>query len=110
MLGYGSRTLVLAEMKYHSSKPEFLAQKWSICENFCDYLFYADHFDVYTDFNPIAYLKSNCKLNATGQRWINEMLTIIFIFIINQVQKIRQLIALADFQFSHNLISVSIKK
>ena len=63
MLGYGSRTLVGAETKYHSSKPEFLR----------DYLFYVDHFDVYTDFNPLVCLKSSCKLNATGQRWINEI-------------------------------------
>ena len=73
VLGYGSRTLVGAETKYHSSKLEFLALKWSICEHFRDYLFYADHFDVYTDFNPLVYLRSSCKLNATGQRWINEM-------------------------------------
>ena len=73
VLGYGSRTLVGAETKYHSSKLELLALKWSICEHFRDYLFYADHFDVYTDFNPLVYLKSSCKLNATGQRWINEI-------------------------------------
>ena len=73
VLGYGSRTLVGAETKYHSSKLEFLALKWSICEHFRDYLFYANHFDVYAEFNPLVYLKSSCKRNATGQRWINEM-------------------------------------
>ena len=72
-MGYGSRTLVEAEMKYHSSKLEFLALKWSICQHFYDYLFYVGHFDVYADFNQIVYLKSGCKPNATGQQWINEM-------------------------------------
>ena len=90
MLGYDSRTLVGAETKYHSSKRELLALKWSICEHFRDYLFYANHFDVYTDFNPLVYLKSSGKLNATGQRWINEMAGYhFFSFIINQVQGIR---------------------
>ena len=59
-------------MKYQGSKLEFIALIWSICEHFRDYLFYADHFDKYTDFNPLMYLKSSCKLNATSQRWINE--------------------------------------
>ena len=34
VLGYGSRTLVGAESKYHSSKLEFLSHKWIICEHF----------------------------------------------------------------------------
>ena len=71
VLGYGSRTLVGAETKYHSSKLEFLSLKWSIREHFCDSLFYADHLDVCTDFNPLVYLKSSCKRNAAGQQWID---------------------------------------
>ena len=73
VLGYGSRTLVGAESKYHSSKLEFLALKWAICEHFKDYLYYSPHFDVYTDFNPLTYLQTTCKVNATGQRWVNEL-------------------------------------
>ena len=73
VLGYGSRTLVGAEAKYHSSKLEFLSLKWAICEHFKDYLFYCNHFDVYTDFNPLTYLFTTSKLNATGQRWVNEL-------------------------------------
>ena len=72
VLGYGSRTLVGAETKYHSSKLEFLALKWSIREHICDSLFYADHLDMCTDFNPLLYLKSSCKLNAAGQQWIDK--------------------------------------
>ena len=44
-----------------------------MCEHFRDYLFYVPHFDVYTDYNPLTYSKSSCKVNATGQRWINEL-------------------------------------
>ena len=73
VLGYGGRTFVRAEMKYHSSKLEFPALKWSICEYFRVYLFCADHFDVYTDSNPLVYLKPSCKLKAIGQGWINGM-------------------------------------
>ena len=44
-----------------------------MCELFRDYLFYAPHFDFYTDYNPLTYIKSSCKVNATGQRWINQL-------------------------------------
>ena len=73
VLGYGSRTLVAAENKYHSSKLEFLAIKWAICEHFRDYLYYSPHFDVYTDFSPMTYLFTSAKVNATGQWWVNEL-------------------------------------
>ena len=73
VLGFGSHTLVGAEKKYHSSKLEFLALKWVVCEHFRDYLFYVPRFDVYTDYNSLTYIKSLCKVNATGQRRINEL-------------------------------------
>ena len=44
-------------------------------EHFRDYLFYVPHFDVYTDYNLLTYIKSSCKVNATRQRWINNELT-----------------------------------
>ena len=73
VLGYGSRTLKPAEKKYHSTKLETLALKWAITEKFKDYLAYCDHFEVYTDYNPLCYLMENCKLNATSQRWVSEL-------------------------------------
>ena len=73
VIGYGSRTLVGSEEKYHSSKLEFLALKWTVCDHFRDYLFYAPEFHVYTDYNPLTYIKTSSKVNATGQRWINEL-------------------------------------
>ena len=36
-------------------------------------MFYSPYFEVYTDFNPLTYIKTSCKVNATGQRWVNEL-------------------------------------
>ena len=68
VIGHGSRTLVRLEEKYHSSKLEFLALKWAICDRLRDYFFYAPEFHVYTDYNPLTYIKTSSKVNATGQR------------------------------------------
>lgn len=75
VIAYGSRTLSPAEKNYnlHSGKLEFLALKWAICEKFRDYLFYAPHFTVYTDNNPLTYVMSTAKLNAVGHRWVGEL-------------------------------------
>lgn len=74
-IGYGSRTLTPAERNYHlhSGKLEFLALKWAICEHFRDYLYFAPHFTVFTDNNPLTYVQSTAKLNATGHRWVAEL-------------------------------------
>lgn len=75
VIGYGSRTLTPAEKNYrlHSGKLEFLALKWAVCEKFRDYLFYAQHFTIYTDNNPLTYIMSTAKLNAVGHRWVGEL-------------------------------------
>ncbi|RXN17604.1 Retrovirus-related Pol poly from transposon [Labeo rohita] len=75
VIAYGSRTLTPPEKNYHmhSGKLEFLALKWAICERFRDYLFHASHFEVYTDNNPLTYILTTAKLNATGHRWVAEL-------------------------------------
>ena len=75
VVGYGSRTLTAAERNYHlhSGKLEFLALKWAVCEKFRDYLFYAPHFTIYTDNNPLTYVMTTAKLNAVGHRWVGEL-------------------------------------
>lgn len=75
VIAYGSRTLTAAEKGYylHSGKLEFLALKWAICEKFRDYLYYAPHFTVYTDNNPLTYVMGTAKLNVVGHRWIGEL-------------------------------------
>uniref|UniRef100_A0AAQ6IVH8 Gypsy retrotransposon integrase-like protein 1 n=1 Tax=Anabas testudineus TaxID=64144 RepID=A0AAQ6IVH8_ANATE len=75
VIGYGSRTLTPAERNYHlhSGKLEFLALKWAVCDKFRDYLYYAPHFTIYTDNNPLTYIMSTAKLNAVGHRWVGEL-------------------------------------
>lgn len=75
VIAYGSRTLTAAERNYHlhSGKLEFLALKWAVTEKFRDYLYYAPTFTVFTDNNPLTYILSSAKLNATGYRWVAEL-------------------------------------
>jgi len=75
VIAYGSRALSPTEKNYHmhSGKLEFLALKWSICDMFRDYLYYAPKFQVYTDYNPLVYITSTAKLNASTIRWLNEL-------------------------------------
>ena len=53
VITYASRNLSKSEKRYHSSKFEFLALKWSICEHFHKYL-YVGKFEVYMDNNPLT--------------------------------------------------------
>ena len=75
VIGYCSRTLTPSEQNYHlsSGKLEFLALKWSITEHFRDCLYQSKNFTVFTDNNPLTYLLSSAKLNATGLRWVGEL-------------------------------------
>ena len=75
VISFASRTLTEAEKNYHmhSGKLEFLALKWAITERFADYLRYGPPFQVYTDNNPLTYVLTSAKLNAVGQRWVNEL-------------------------------------
>ena len=75
VISYASRTLTPAEKNYHlhSGKFEFLALKWTITDRFRDYLLYGSPFDVYTDNNPLTYILTTAKLNATGLRWVADL-------------------------------------
>ena len=72
VITYASKNLSKLEKRYHSSKLEFLALKWSICEHFHEYL-YGGKFEVYTDNNPLTYILTSAKLDATGQRWVASL-------------------------------------
>ena len=75
VIAYASRTLSPAETNYrlHSGKLEFLALKWAVTEQFCDYLYYCPNFTVFTDNNPLTYVLTMAKLNATGLWWVGEL-------------------------------------
>jgi len=53
-------------------KLEFLALKWDLCEHFRHYLYHVPDFIVYTAHNPLTYVLTSAKLNATGHRWVSE--------------------------------------
>lgn len=75
MIAYASRTLTDVETNYnlHSGKLEFLALKWAVTERFSDYLRHgAEPFTIYTD-NPLTYVLTSAKLNATGLRWVADL-------------------------------------
>ena len=72
VIAYASRTLTKSERNYDTHKLEFLALKWSIMGSFHEYL-YGGHFEVYTDNNPLTYILTTAKLDATGQRWVASL-------------------------------------
>ena len=71
-VAYASCGLRRGELKYHSSKLEFLALKWAVTEQFREYLQYQP-FLVCTDNNPLTYIMTTPNLDAVGQRWVAAM-------------------------------------
>ena len=68
-VAFASRELKGGEPKYHSSKLEFLALKWAVTEQFCEYLQYQP-FTVRTDNNLLTYILTTPNLDALGHRWV----------------------------------------
>ena len=68
-VAFASRELKGGEPKYHSSKLEFLALKWTVTEQFCEYLQYQP-FTIQTDNNPLTYILTTPNLDALGHRWV----------------------------------------
>ena len=56
---------------YSSAKIELMALKWSVCNKFKDYLL-GSKFTVFTDNNPLCYIKSS-KLGAAQIHWLSEL-------------------------------------
>ncbi len=69
VIAYASRGLRPSEKNYPAHKLEFLALKWSVTEKLKDYL-YGNSFSVVTDNNPLTYVLTTAKLDATGHRWL----------------------------------------
>ena len=72
VISYASRSLKPAELNYSGHKLEFTALRWAITVKFKSYL-YGHHFTVTTDNNPLTYVLSTAKLDATGHRWLTEL-------------------------------------
>ena len=71
-VAYTSQGLKGGELRYHSSKLEFLALKWAITEQFHEYLQYQP-FCVKTNNNPLTYVMSTPNLDAVGHRWVASL-------------------------------------
>ncbi|KAI3351500.1 hypothetical protein L3Q82_020360 [Scortum barcoo] len=66
-IAFASRGLTKSEVKYPAHKLEFLALKWAVTAKFSDYLYGTD-FTVITDSNPLTYILTSAKLDATSYR------------------------------------------
>ena len=71
-MAYASHSLKGGELKYNSSKLEFMALKWAMTKQFREYLQYQP-FLVRTDNNPLTYVMTTSNLDAVGHRWVAAM-------------------------------------
>lgn len=76
-IAFASRGLSRSEARYPAHKLEFLALKWGVTEKFSDYL-YGSNFKVVTDSNPLTYVLTSAKLDATSYRWLSALSTFSF--------------------------------
>ena len=72
VISYASRGLKPSEQNYPAHKLEFLALKWAVTDKFSDFL-YGQKFKVLTDNNPLTYVLSSARLDATGHRWLAKL-------------------------------------
>ena len=72
VIAYASRGLRASEKHYAAHKLEFLCLKWAVTDKFHNYL-YGNQFTVFTDNNPLTYVLSTAKLDATSHRWLASL-------------------------------------
>lgn len=77
VVAYASRGLSKCESRYPAHKLEFLALKWAVTEKFQDYLC-GSPFLAVTDSNPLTYILTSAKLDATSYRWLAALSTFDF--------------------------------
>lgn len=63
-VAYVSRGLSTVKKNYHTQKLDFLALKWAVVDKLKDYL-YRVEFEIKINKNPLTYLLTTAKLNAT---------------------------------------------
>ena len=72
VIAYASRHLSPSERNYPPHKLIFLTLKWAIADKFHEYL-YGTEFQVFTDNNPLTYILTTAKMDATGHRWVASL-------------------------------------
>ena len=77
LIAYASHVMNETEQRYHLNKQEFLALKWTVTEQFHEYLSpygkNRNKFVVRTDNNPLTYIFSSANLDAARQRWVAHL-------------------------------------
>ena len=72
LIAYASKSLSKAESHYPAHKLEFLALKWAVVAKFHEYL-YGSTFDVHTENNPLTYVLTTVKLDASSHCWVASL-------------------------------------
>ena len=72
IIGYANRSLSKMEHEYPAHKLESLALKWAVMDQFHKYL-YGINFVMYTDNNPLTYILTSAKLDATGHHCVSSL-------------------------------------
>ena len=72
-VAYASKSLCQSERNYPAHKLEFLALKWAVTDRFKDYMYHSKDTTVMTDNNPLTYVLTSAKLDATGHRWLASL-------------------------------------
>ena len=77
VITYASRALAKGESHNPTHKLVFLALKWAVTESFLEYR-YGNTFALYSNNNPLTYVLTTTKLDATGHRWIAKLAKFMF--------------------------------
>ena len=77
---------------------EFLALKWAITDKFLDYV-YAAEIKVFMDNNPLTYVLTTAKLDATGHRWVAALSNYTFRIIVKPGKNHQDVDALSRIQW-----------
>ena len=109
VIAFASHSLSNSEQRYHSSKLEFLALKWALQEQFHEYL-YGSNFKVYTDNNPLTYIMSSAKLDATVQRWVAALATYNFKIFYRSGKQNIEADALSQIKWSDSDVAATLEK
>lgn len=72
VIAFASRSLHQGERRYPAHKLEFKALHWAATVKFRDYV-YGQRVIAVTDNNPLTYVLKSAKLDAHGQRWVNDL-------------------------------------
>ena len=101
VIAYAIRGLSQSEQNYPAHKLE-----WAVTDKFHDYL-YGNSSTVKTDNNPLTYVLTSAKLDATGQRWVANLSEYNFDIIYHSGPSNRDADALSRISWPQNLQQVS---